>query len=993
MIYESADFFLTRFALLPYKELDHGPKTLFDFYKNCPPFQEAVAVASPSLHRSLVDAIEKGIQDDKVYRSLLKYYLRMSSRATPFGLFSAIGWGEFAHKAATHFAFSSMKKKASPDAEWIHHFINTIQKQVELVLPLEVMVNFHLIKKSGRVFLTSRNEHEQISIKSTVVSDFIFYHSKKPIPYANLEQKLILAFDEHPKERVKAYLWDLFQRGYLVSELSGCLNKASPHQHLYQILKKIGYSNELNTLLTSMDQYEKGKFGESLSQLDETMQQLDSFIKIKNPIQVNSYRPHESFHLPIEIKQRVDETVSLLYLLSHDATYPLQTYLHQFQEKYGNHRLVPLLELVDSHLGIGFLLPEAPKIKNERPAFWKELVLAQQKSKTLEIESFPRHFLSQEQLKKAPLSFELFFEIQTDSEVDLNNGNYTLLVNPIGGSLQAGGTFGRFLSLFSSSQQDQLRGLLQQEEALLPHAQVVEASFLPDSPRSANIICHETTRQFQLQMHFHHDASSLLELEDIYVGSTLDRLYLFSKKLGKELQIMLSSVINPQLAPEILQLLLQISKGRFSSFSPFPWKGAESELFLPRLVYKNVILSPARWYFHMPQLNLSEKDKYVDCEKALLHQLTAFEVPDHVYLTEFDHRLIVNWKNPSHFQLLMDHFIKKKELLLYEVIASKNQCPVASHLGHHIAEFVVPCLKNKAYKNDERSDYYPSTQQIRPLDRLQLPGSNWFYIKLFVSSDSEENFLKNQLHPFIRWNVENGWIDKWFYIRYKEEKSHIRLRFHGNPETLIQKLLPALFSHSCRWIASGLLEQFTIHPYEKEIERYGGPECLAKVEEIFCADSHCCLNILDKASGLELPLVFVGALGIINLLQSFYPSQGEQIHFFSHYQLNKSQLAGIREHSAKALKMVYALLYEPEALNSSLKESFSQTRHAAEALTPLLHQNDWNTKESVIQSILHMHCNRLFGPQLEAERKALVIAHHLLEKIIHKVTKEAVCKP
>lgn len=148
--FESADFFLARCALLPKNQTIFMPETLLAFYKENPIFQEAIAIASPSLKESLGNYLLHGKGNlTKLYSSLLRYFLRMSSRATPFGLFSAVGWGKFESKTNLHFSYSSLHKKIRPDMEWMKTFIDSLEIEQTIAKFLKVMTAPHLIKKGA----------------------------------------------------------------------------------------------------------------------------------------------------------------------------------------------------------------------------------------------------------------------------------------------------------------------------------------------------------------------------------------------------------------------------------------------------------------------------------------------------------------------------------------------------------------------------------------------------------------------------------------------------------------------------------------------------------------------------------------------------------------------------------------------------------------------------------------------------------------------------
>ena len=981
-VYESADFFLIRTALLPLKNLEPDLESLFAFYHSSSLFQEAIAVASPSLHRSMQNHPSGEEKRKELFPSLLKYYLRMCSRATPFGLFSAVGWGQFGASADLKLRTETLRRKAAPDGEWIHAFIQNLEAQIESVRSFKVRVNPNLIKKLGRVFLREKKgtAAESFSIKSTLVSDTLFSYSKTPILFADLEAKLFETFDEHPKERISSYLWQLFQKRYLLSENTLCLTQTGALQKIL----------ENDPLAKALDEYEAAPFGQGVEPLEKACQHLARFKEIPHPLQVDSYYESDAFRLPSSVKERVEEIVDLFWHSAKSSRPALEKYQKQFQEKYGVNRLVPLLELADPHLGLGIPAPEIPVPPQQSSSSdcWKKQVLSLLKNRTVELAP-PAALSKEETLQKAPLSFELYFELLASSEKKIEEGDYTLVVSPMGSSLQAGGTFGRFLPLFHPDQKERLRQLLQKEESLDSETLFVEATFFPESPRGANIVSHETLRAFRLQMHYHESEPQSIEPEDIYVGASRDQLYLYSKKEGKRLQILLGSAANPLLTPPLLQFLLEVSKSRFSYFSPFLWTGAENEEFLPRLTYKNAILSPARWRLIAPPAENANRQ----IPTILKERLVSLDVPAWVYLTVFDNRILVNWKNEDHFQLLAQHWAAKKELVLYESYATEENLPAASEKGRHVAEFVVPCVRKDPLPS--LASPYPSCAQIDRMDRFCSPGSEWLYLKIFLSRENEEEFLVKQLQGWIQDLLQKAQIGQWFYVRYREEKFHLRVRLKGIPKTLLQEVLPAFHRQAAQWMGTGLIEDWSLHSYEKEVERYGGPDSLEFAEELFSFDSLCCLQILQNAPSFDLPLPVWGALCILNLVQGASESAADQTAFFSHFQIDKKGLAGIREHSGKALKIASALLSDSVPVDpflASLQALFGKIRALA---SPLFFAADeiWTDKKSLLRSLIHMHCNRLLGIDPETEIKALAISQYLFEKRIYQMThKENLCK-
>ena len=102
--YKSFEKFLIRIPLLSLNYIQsvfNGKDTSFEEIKEIcrnPGINEAIFLASPSLHGQLIKWLNNELTDQKeidhlVY-SITKYLMRMGSRCTPFGLFAGYSLGK-----------------------------------------------------------------------------------------------------------------------------------------------------------------------------------------------------------------------------------------------------------------------------------------------------------------------------------------------------------------------------------------------------------------------------------------------------------------------------------------------------------------------------------------------------------------------------------------------------------------------------------------------------------------------------------------------------------------------------------------------------------------------------------------------------------------------------------------------------------------------------------------------------------------------------------
>ena len=80
---------------------------------------------------------------------------------------------------------------------------------------------------------------------------------------------------------------------------------------------------------------------------------------------------------------------------------------------------------------------------------------------------------------------------------------------------------------------------------------------------------------------------------------------------------------------------------------------------------------------------------------------------------------------------------------------------------------------------------------------------------------------------------QSGAADGWFFVRYGDPDWHLRVRFHGEPARLHAEVLPALQAAAAPLLDDGRVWRLQLDTYEREVERYGGPEGVALAERLF----------------------------------------------------------------------------------------------------------------------------------------------------------------
>jgi thiopeptide-type bacteriocin biosynthesis protein len=85
---------------------------------------------------------------------------------------------------------------------------------------------------------------------------------------------------------------------------------------------------------------------------------------------------------------------------------------------------------------------------------------------------------------------------------------------------------------------------------------------------------------------------------------------------------------------------------------------------------------------------------------------------------------------------------------------------------------------------------------------------------------------------------------RWFFVRYADPHSHLRLRFHGDAGRLWDIVLPAVRTAVARFVEGGRIWKSQIDTYAREVERYGGPAAVEQCEALFHYDSEAVVELL-----------------------------------------------------------------------------------------------------------------------------------------------------
>ena len=328
-----------------------------------------------------------------------------------------------------------------------------------------------------------------------------------------------------------------------------------------------------------------------------------------------------------------------------------------------------------------------------------------------------------------------------------------------------------------------------------------------------------------------------------------------------------------------------------------------------------------------------------------------------------------------------------------EVFPSFEEQPVRGPEGRFEHELLIPFVRKPAAAREAprpRPIVEPAAVQ-----RTFLPGSDWLYACLFTGTGTADALLRERVASLVAQAREAGAVDGWFFIRYPEPEWHIRLRLHGSPTRLNAEVLPALHAAMAKAIHDGEVWRLQLDTYEREVERYGGPEGILLAERLFEADSDAVLQLLQLLAAEEggedmrwllavrgidqllgdLGLEFPAKCALMKLLSGRFTAEFRGDDTLRHWLGNRfRQERAVLEGLVGSGQATFPWMAQVDALFRSRSE---RSRSAINELHALSRAEKLSAPwEELAASFVHMHANRLLRSAHRAQELVLYEALH-----------------
>ncbi len=937
-----------------------------------PEFRTAVLLATNGLRF----AERGGTLDERAAVKLLAYATRMAMRTTPFGLFASVGPAGFGAEERTVAPMRGRRARANVGFDALVAAYDALLTTARTAGEPDIaFVRASALRRDGGRFVLSDErktvegeggpQYRNVSIRISEPIAFALERAAQPSSARELVAALAERFGVAP-ERARSLVDRLADARFLVP----ASHPLPTDDALARLRASALAEHRLAPLVAAAESAARDDAGAlpDLAVVAERGAALDALATEKVDYPLFFDATHERLQLPPRVRSDVVRLADALLRCGHREH--IDAYRERFVERYeSGERWIPLLDLV-APTGIG--IPgesdepkgkhrHDPKRKAEREQEAARrtrlagLIGAALTAGRREVALRDRDWdallppLASDAL---PPSLEVAFDVVAPSYAAIARGEYRVVPSALLASNGGGRTAGRF----AKYQDEPFRAAWRYTVGDGAHGDVVTAEplFTPPRARVGNVMAHPLATDAVIPINVHAEGVDAIPLDDIVVGIEGERIALRSRSRGARIHVVWPTAYNPRLAPPLARFFYLVSRDGLRTPSSFPLGDLAELPFVPRIAVGRVVLRPATWTVPVAALR----------EGELARAAAERGIDRHVTYAEADNVVVIDTRSDAGATLLRDRlrrlpaesYVRLQETFLDEASLWLHD----AEGGRYRAEFVASIASAARRFAAPRPPVVPASAE-----RRVLPGGDWAYLKLYANPREFRSDLAPRLRAFAE-----GRGQPWFYVLYRDPEWHVRFRLHGADGPA---LLAEAAAFAARLVAEGVVDRFAIDTYVRELERYGGPAGMALCEELFHRDSVAALDAPPVETLEPRPKLEALARPALTMVAALTTPE-ERAAWVG------SRRPSVRASGAEEGETVRALGRETTALlqvaaDDPLVPLGRALAAACAGSTPYL---------EVVDSLLHMHCNRR-----GADREDELALRRLIWKLLYGAERRA----
>lgn len=687
-----------------------------------PEFREALYLASPELYEGCVSKDRK--KQTKFERSVLKYRHRAMTRCTPFGLFAGCSTGKIANSTLIELpATTDNKRRTRLDMQYLCALIQEIERDPNVREQLVYYPNDSLYEIGGKyryVEYHYKKSQRQHTVASLEIDEALATLLNTAADGATIEQLVqALVDDEITTEQAHEYVIETIASQVLKSELDPCVVGEDVLDTLIDKLSRlqnVPLLQPLRQIQELLNRIDAQPIGTTLPLYDEILSIVKNIgvgYEPKYLFQTDMFKPVHRAQVDEKTVSRIVRLIDFLAKITPPNEHPtLQNFIQAFQSRYEEAE-VPLAVALDGELGLGY--PVSSGSGDVNPLI-NDLVFPGRYSNTVTVTQTPAdRILFEKYIENARKEGHVVLLEDKDFEkLDYKHqfpdtiavmcsllDNDLINIKSVGG-VCAANLLGRFCHI-DESIMALVKEIADFEQRQTPDVIFAEISHLPES-RIGNIASRPVFREYTLHYlsNYEHDGTDI-PISDLMLSIRQGRLFLRSKKYDKEVVPRLTCAHNYSMSPiPIYRFLCDLQHQRITGGLSCGWSGLLATYdYLPRIQYKNIILSRELW--RIKQEEVEGMDKLSDSELSVRFRelLQKRQMPTEVVIPDSDNELYLNLEDTQCQRLLLEEIAKRKQIVLEEFLFRNDSGIVRRGKDRFTNEVIFAFHKNEQHDTEK----------------------------------------------------------------------------------------------------------------------------------------------------------------------------------------------------------------------------------------------------------------------------------------------------
>jgi lantibiotic biosynthesis protein len=965
-------------------------RTWLDLVWQVPEFSAAAEASSPDLARRVAQ-IRAGreVPGPAVRRavlSTLRYLLRATGRATPFGLFAGVAAAQIAAAPATHTA-TGHHAVARVSGEWLTGMIDWLEADAELRPHLSVVANDLAAEHDGHLMIEHRSggavggPPEYVQIRATRPVLAALDAARCPVQVADLAGQLADSFPDIPDKKIDALIAGLIEQRFLLTSLRPPMTAPDPLAGLLDQLDTLpvtcrAETTGLRTVNTALASHNAAA-GQADARDERARASclMAGLHQASGPLLGIDLRLDWDLVIPEAVAAEAASAANVLARLARRPALSSgwAAWHSRFLDRYGPGAVVPVLDAVDVAAGLGYPVgylgspPAEPGSLTQRDKTLLRLAYSAAARRVREIvidDAMVAELAVVGPGDPVQPSTELTVCVHAAGARALERGQFTLHV--AGASRTAGATAGRFLPLFEAGDRQRMSALYAALPAVHRGALLAQVSTVPLYASAEHVARAPQVTDLVITLgEYRAPAAGLVPVTDLAVTADARRLHLVSLSRRRPVHTLLLNAVDLAYhSHPLARFLVEAPVALAAPCTGFEWGAAAALPFLPALRYGRTIVASARWLLTASDLPGPDAG-WPQWDDAFTVWARNVRLPRRVLLGEGDRCISLDLAESAHRALLrtdLDRAVK----------ATLRAAPTPRDLGWaggRVHEIVIPLAAAG-----------PADDPVRWADEItgrghgHLPGCDGrLSVSLHGPLARQDPILTRHLPPML--SLLGGQVS-WWFIRYTDPGEHLRLRLtlpSGDTGPVIDQV--GTWTKALR--RAGLIAHASWETYHPETARFGGTTVMAPAEEFFAADSAAAVAQLTAAAGKNAPDArALTAASLVDIAIGLIGDETTALRWLiEHTRVSSTPPPRAVYDQAVALAVPAG---RPPAgkqlVDTGVAAAWYARRAALAAYRRALEQAGTIPPPDLLPDLLHLHQTRVSGPDLASERVSLHLA-------------------